>query len=123
MKIRCRTRFCITLLVTGLPYRVALAERHIQDALHHIDAAVEAAGDSQAIGQHASEALDLIDEAEVANASRPDVLEYLERGETELGSAVRHARHFNSSSAWQDAADAQRYLEAADRAANGQPPR
>lgn len=123
MHTRFRTRFCMTLMAAGMPYSVAIAERHIQDALHHTEAAVEATGDSATIGQHASEALELMDEAEAANASRPDVLEYLDRGETELDSAVRHAKHFNSTSAWQDAAYALRYLEAADRAANGEPPR
>jgi hypothetical protein len=118
-----RRRFCISLMAFAVPCRVALAERHIQDVLHHTEAAVEAAGDSKAIGQHASDALELMDEAEAANALRPDVLEYLQRGEAELGSALRNAQRFNSTSAWQDATDAQRYLEAAEQAANGQPPR
>ena len=123
MNNRLQRRFCITLMILGAPWGAALAERHIQDALNHTEAAVEAAGDSQAIGQHASEALELMDEAEAANASRPDVLEYLQRGEAELDSAIRNAKRFNSTSAWKDATDAQRYLEAADQAANGQPPR
>lgn len=123
MNTRFRSRDLIALMALGAPHGVAVAEQHIQGALQHTEAAVKAAGDSQAIGQHASEALRLVDEAEAANASRSDVLEYLERGEAELDSAVRNAKRFNSNSAWQDAADAQRYLEAADKAANGQPPR
>lgn len=123
--MNCCRRICCTAVVIALVVQrgVALAEQHIQEVLHHTDDAVHAVGDSQSIGRHASDALELIDEAQDANASRPDVLEYLGRGEEELGSAVRHARRFNSSTAWQDAVDARRYLEAADKAANGHPPR
>ena len=120
----CR-RICCTAVVIALVVQrgFALAEQHIQEVLHHTDEAVHAVGDSQSIGRHASDALELIDEAREANATRPDVLEYIGRGEEELGSAARNARRFNSSTAWQDAVDAKRYLGAADQAANGQPPR
>ncbi len=120
----CR-RMCCTPAVMAFVVHggVVHAEQHIQEVLQHTGAAVHAVGDSQSIGRHVSDALELIDEAREANASRPDVLEYIGRGEEELGSAVRHARRFNSSTAWQDAVDAERYLEAADQAANGQPPR
>lgn len=100
-----------------------VAEEHIAEVLLHTDDAVRAEGDSQAIGRHAFDALELIDEAREANSARPDVLEYIEHGEEELSSAVRNARQFNSSTAWQDAVDAKRYLNAADQAASGPSPR
>lgn len=102
---------------------VAFAEQHIQDVLQHADDAVLSAGDAKSIGAHALDAIDVIDEAKAANASRADVLEYLERGEEELHSAVTNANRFNTNTAWQDALDAKRYLDAADQAANGQAPR
>lgn len=123
MNRRCRLYLASLAIASASQCGVAQAERHIREVLRHTDDAVRAAGDAQSIGQHAADALELIDEAQEANASRPDVLEYLGRSEQELGSALRNARHFNSRTAWQDAVDAKRYLEAANQAADGKPPR
>ena len=46
-----------------------------------------------------------------------------EIGEEELSSGVRIARKFNFTTALQDARDAKRYLEAADKAASRELPR
>lgn len=106
----------VAALVAGNP--VAQAEEHIQDVLQHADQAAHSTGDSQAIRQHSREALDLIDEAKEANASHSEVVKLIDRSEEELNSAVSNASRFNSNRAIEDATDAKKYLEAADKAAD-----
>lgn len=106
----------VAALLPGNP--VTQAEEHIQDVLQHADQAAHSTGDSQAIRQHSREALELIDEAKEANASHSEVIKLIDQSEEELNSAVSNASRFNSNRAIEDATDAKKYLEAADKAAD-----
>ena len=60
----------------------------------HAKAAVDSVQDAKTIGAHASEALELTDDAREANASRLDVFEYLGCGDEKLGSVVKNSQWF-----------------------------
>jgi hypothetical protein len=64
------------------------------------------------------DALDLVDEAKLANADHSDVVKLINKGEAELSSAVTNAAQFNANTATEDAIDAKQALEAADKAAD-----
>lgn len=98
----------LTALLAGF---VARAEDHAEQALRHAEAAAQSTGDSAAIREHAVEALKHIEAAKAANAGNPDTLRLLEQGESDLRHAVTHARHYNSTSAGQEASDAEHHLE------------
>ena len=104
------------LLLVAAP--IVQAEHHIQQVLQHTDEAVESAGDSDAIKRHAQDALNLVDEAKLANAEHSDVVKLINKGEAELSSAVTNAAEFNANTATEDAIDAKQALEAADKVAD-----
>jgi len=116
MKHQIHSSVVAILFVVGTPF--VRAEHHIQQVLQHADDAVESAGDSQAIKRHAQEALDLVDEAKLANADHSDVVKLINKGEAELSSAVTNAAEFNANTATEDAIDAKQALEAADKVAD-----
>jgi hypothetical protein len=109
----------VTALATS---SAAFAEDHADTALKHANEAADSTGDSQSIRQHASEALKHIHAAKIANAHRPEVVEHLEKGESELRDAIEHASHYNATTAGDTAFDAQSHLESArDAAVKDQP--
>ena len=96
------------MVATGSLNQTAIAEQHANEALQHATEAAKSVGDSQAVGEHASEALKHIEAAKEGN---PPMANKLEKSETDLNSAVEHAKHYNSDSARKDAEDAKKHLE------------
>ena len=99
----------LAVMLAILPWGIALAEEHTNEALHHATEAAKSAGESKAVGEHASQALQHLEAAKAAN---PASAKQLEQSEADLRSAVTHSQHFNSDSAAKDAADAKAKLEA-----------
>ena len=97
------------MVAVGSLCQTAIAEQHANEALQHATEAAKSVGDSQAVGEHASEALKHIEAAKDGN---PAMAKKLEKSETDLNSAVEHAKHYNSDSAQKDAEDAKKHLDA-----------
>lgn len=101
--------FCAVAVVGLSVAAVARAEEHRQQVLEHTQEAVDSAGDSKAIGEHAQEALKHMDAAKAAQPGD----KHLKQSEAELQNAVKNATRFNSGAAEQDAKDAKGHLEQA----------
>jgi len=105
----------IRILLTGLTAWLfngpVMAEEHASQAINHAQEAVDSAGDSKAVGQHAAEALKHIDAAKAAAANNPRAVKQLEEGEADLKGAVENANSYHGVTAVQDAKDAKTHLE------------
>ena len=97
------------MLATPLLWGVAVADQHTAEAMHHAMEAAKSVGDAKSVGEHATEALQHLEAAKVAN---PDLTKKIEDSKAELHSAINNANRFNTDSAAKDAADAKSHLEA-----------
>ena len=108
----------VAAMLATLPFcGFAIAEEHTSESLEHATKAVDSAGDSKALGEHAAEALKHIEAAKAAQASHPGIVKQLNKGEADLRSAMKNASQFNTDTASRDAMDAKTHLNAADTAA------
>ena len=89
----------------------AMAEQHTDQALRHINEALDSAGDSKAVAKHADEALKHIDAAKAAQSNNPEALKRLQKGEADLKDAEEKAGQYHGVTAVQDAEDAKAHLE------------
>lgn len=105
------------MLAATLCCGVAIADQHTSEALEHATEAANSGGDSKVLGEHAAEALKHIEAAKAAQASHPEVVKQINKGETDLKAAVKNASQFNTDTASHDAMDAKTHLKAADTAA------
>jgi len=95
---------------------VAIADQHTSEALEHATEAANAGRDSKSVAEHAAAALQHIEAAKAAQASHPEVVKQITKGEADLNAALKNATQFNTETAARDAADAKTHLQAADTA-------
>jgi hypothetical protein len=95
---------------------VAIADKHTSEALEQATEAANAGRDSKSVAEHAAAALQHTEAAKAAQASHPEVVKQITKGEADLNAALKNATQFNTETAARDAADAKTHLQAADTA-------